>query len=65
VAVELDPDHFVARFDIESVPVVFDLMTRFGGVRYLIAKVVVAVAAYLVWNYPMNHFFVFPARRRA
>jgi putative flippase GtrA len=28
-------------------------------VRYLIAKVVVAVAAYLVWNYPMNRWFVF------
>ena len=41
------------------------LLTRFGGVRYLIAKVVVAVGAFLVWNYPMNHCFVFAVRRRA
>ena len=38
------------------------LLTWFGGARYLVAKVVVAVAAYLVWNYPMNHYFVFPVR---
>jgi putative flippase GtrA len=38
------------------------LLTRFGGVRYLVAKVVVAIAAYLVWNYPMNHYFVFRTR---
>jgi putative flippase GtrA len=28
-------------------------------VRYLVAKVVVAVGAYLVWNYPMNRWWVF------
>lgn len=39
------------------------LLTAFGGVRYLVAKLVVATLAYLVWNYPMNHYFVFPARR--
>lgn len=38
------------------------LLTDFGGVRYVISKVVVAIAAYLVWNYPMNRHFVFPAR---
>lgn len=38
------------------------LMTRFGGVPYTVAKVVVSIAAYLVWNYPMNHCFVFPKR---
>src|SRR5262245_64730673 len=35
MAVELDADHFLARFDIEGVPVVFDLMTRFGGVEQI------------------------------
>jgi putative flippase GtrA len=40
------------------------LLTAFGDVRYLVAKVIVAVAAYLVWNYPMNHLFVFPAPAR-
>ena len=29
------------------------------GVRYLVAKVIVAVAAYLAWNFPLCHFFVF------
>jgi len=38
------------------------LLTDFGGVRYVISKVIVAAAAYLVWNYPMNRHFVFPAR---
>jgi len=38
------------------------LLTSFGGIRYLISKVVIAIAAYLVWNYPMNRHFVFPAR---
>jgi putative flippase GtrA len=35
------------------------LLTRFGGVRYLVAKVVVATLAYLVWNYPVNRYWVF------
>ena len=34
-------------------------LTHFGGAPYLVSKVVVAVAAYLVWNYPLNHYFVF------
>jgi len=34
------------------------LATR-AGVEYLVAKVVVACLAYLVWNYPMNRAFVF------
>ena len=34
-----------------------------AGVRYLVAKVAVAIAAYLVWNYPMNRRFVFTAVR--
>ena len=38
------------------------LFTRFLGFRYFVAKVVVACLAYLVWNYPMNKYFVF--RRR-
>ena len=28
-------------------------------VRYMVAKVVVSIAAYLAWNYPMNRWFVF------
>jgi putative flippase GtrA len=40
------------------------LLTRFAGTRYLIAKVVVSMFAYLVWNYPLNHYFVFPAHQR-
>jgi putative flippase GtrA len=34
-------------------------MTHFAGVPYLGSKVVVAVAAYLVWNYPLLRCFVF------
>jgi hypothetical protein len=34
------------------------LMTTLGT-RYLAAKVVVSIAAYLVWNYPLNRWFVF------
>lgn len=30
-----------------------------AGAEYLVAKVVVACAAYLVWNYPLNRAFVF------
>jgi|SRR5580692_8849506 putative flippase GtrA len=37
-------------------------LTRFGGVPYPVSKLVVAAAVYLVWNYPLNHWFVF--RRR-
>jgi len=37
-------------------------LTHFGGTPYLVSKVVVAIAAYLVWNYPLNHYFVFRIR---
>ena len=37
-------------------------LTRFGGAPYPVSKLVVAAAVYLVWNYPLNHWFVF--RRR-
>ncbi len=39
---------------------VFD---RFIGFRYWVAKIIVAVLVYLIWNYPMNRFWVFFARR--
>jgi putative flippase GtrA len=39
-------------------------LTHFVHVRYWLSKIVVAVAAYLVWNYPMNRWFVFSARTR-
>ena len=35
---------------------VFD---RFLGFRYWLAKLVVSALVYLLWNYPMNRFFVF------
>jgi putative flippase GtrA len=35
------------------------------GIAYMVAKVVVAIAAYLVWNYPLNHHFVFSRPREA
>lgn len=38
------------------------VFTRFLGLPYFVAKVVVAILAYLLWNYPMNKYFVF--RRR-
>jgi len=38
-------------------------LTRFAGVQYLVAKFGVACAAYLGWNYPLNHRFVFPRSR--
>lgn len=28
--------------------------------QYLMAKVIVAVSVYMLWNYPMNRYFVFP-----
>ena len=33
------------------------------GMGYMLAKIVVAIAAYLVWNYPLNHHFVFRRAR--
>jgi putative flippase GtrA len=35
------------------------LLADFGGMLYWIAKLVVAVAVYLGWNYPLNRYFVF------
>ena len=32
---------------------------RFLGLRYWVAKIVVSALVYLLWNYPMNRFFVF------
>ena len=34
-------------------------LTHFAGSPYLVSKVVVAIAAYLVWNYPMCRYYVF------
>jgi len=36
------------------------LLTGVGGLPYLVSKIVVAVAVYLGWNYPLNRNFVFP-----
>jgi putative flippase GtrA len=33
--------------------------TDLGHLQYLVSKAITAVAVYLVWNYPMNRFFVF------
>ncbi|HEY1555727.1 MAG TPA: GtrA family protein [Kofleriaceae bacterium] len=33
--------------------------TDLAHLEYLISKTITAVAVYLVWNYPMNRFFVF------
>ncbi len=35
------------------------LLTRFVGVPYQESKLIIAVVAYLGWNYPMNLWFVF------
>ena len=35
---------------------VFD---RFVGLRYWVAKLVASALVYLLWNYPMNRWFVF------
>ena len=36
------------------------LFTRFGRLPYPASKAVVAALVYLVWNYPLNRWFVFP-----
>ena len=36
------------------------LLTRFGRLPYPASKLVVAALVYLVWNYPLNRWFVFP-----
>ncbi len=33
--------------------------TRFLGLPYQASKIVISVLVYLVWNYPMNRWFVF------
>jgi putative flippase GtrA len=35
------------------------LLTSQAGVRYLWSKAIVAISVYLVWNYPLNRYFVF------
>jgi putative flippase GtrA len=35
------------------------LLTRFAGLPYPTSKLVVAAVVYLVWNYPLNRYFVF------
>lgn len=35
------------------------VLTRFAGVPYQESKLIIAVVAYLGWNYPMNRWFVF------
>ena len=39
------------------------LVTAIGGLPYLASKLVVSAVVYLVWNYPMNRYFVFPSSR--
>lgn len=34
------------------------------GVQYLLARALVAIAVSLLWNFPMQRYFVFPQRRR-
>jgi putative flippase GtrA len=40
-------------------------LTRFGGLVYLVSKLVVAAVVYLGWNYPLNRWFVFHPRHQA
>jgi putative flippase GtrA len=40
------------------------LLTRFGRLPYPASKLLVAAAVYLVWNYPLNRWFVFNPRHR-
>jgi putative flippase GtrA len=35
------------------------LFTDKANVQYMVSKLLVATLVYLVWNYPMNRFFVF------
>jgi putative flippase GtrA len=39
-------------------------ITRFGRLPYPVSKAIVAAAVYLVWNYPLNRWFVFNPRHR-
>lgn len=40
------------------------LLTRFGRLPYPVSKLVVATAVYLVWNFPLNRWFVFNLQHR-
>jgi putative flippase GtrA len=40
------------------------LFTEHTRFRYFTSKLVVAVLVYVLWNYPMNRFFVFPRARK-
>ncbi len=39
------------------------LMVDVAHLPYFRSKLVVAVLVYLCWNYPMNRYFVFPAKK--
>jgi len=39
-------------------------LTRFGRLPYPVSKAAVAAVVYLVWNYPLNRWFVFNPRHR-
>jgi putative flippase GtrA len=41
------------------------LLTRFAGLLYFWSKLVMSIAVYLGWNYPMNRYFVFTLAGRA
>jgi len=38
------------------------LLTRFGRLPYPVSKLAIAAVVYLVWNYPLNRWFVFRPR---
>jgi putative flippase GtrA len=38
------------------------LLTRFGRLPYPVSKALIAAAVFLVWNYPLNRWFVFNPR---
>jgi putative flippase GtrA len=40
------------------------LITEHTRLKYFGSKVVVSVIVYLIWNYPMNRFFVFPRSKK-
>ena len=40
------------------------LFTEQTRLKYFSSKMLVAVIVYLIWNYPMNRFFVFPRARK-
>jgi putative flippase GtrA len=40
------------------------LLTRFGRLPYPVSKALIAAAVFLVWNYPLNRWFVFNPRHQ-